>query len=66
MDCKSNESKKPVTVDQPITDCTHLIDLPPVTSVFDQKERGNDVNHPKAGIKTLTAFLYKNGLAKLL
>ncbi|WP_293309556.1 hypothetical protein [Pedobacter sp. UBA5917] len=61
-----NESKNPVTVGQPITDCTHLIDLPPVKSVFDQKVKGSDVNHPKASIRTLTVFFHKNGLANLL
>ncbi len=66
MDYKNNESKNPVTVDHPITDCTHLIDLPPVKSVFDQKVKGNNVNHPKAGIKNLTVFFHKNGLANLL
>ncbi|QXU43223.1 hypothetical protein [Pedobacter sp. D749] len=61
-----NESKNPVTVEQAITDSSHLIDLPPVKSIFDQKVKGNNVNHPKAGIRTLTAFFNKNGLANLL
>ncbi|WP_025146673.1 hypothetical protein [Pedobacter jeongneungensis] len=66
MDYKINKNEKPAAVDQPITDCTHLIDLPPVKSVFDQKVKGNSINHPKAGIRTLTAFFHKNGLANLL
>ncbi|MBO9674658.1 MAG: hypothetical protein J7577_14520 [Sphingobacteriaceae bacterium] len=61
-----NESKDPLTVDLPITDCKHLIDLPPVKSIFDQKINGNSVNHPKAGIRTLTVFFHKNGLSNLL
>ena len=65
MDFK-NESRNPVIVDQSITDSSHLIDLPAVKSIFDQKVKGNSVNHPKAGIRTLTAFFHKNGLANLL
>ncbi|RBQ11363.1 hypothetical protein [Pedobacter miscanthi] len=65
MEYKS-ESKNQATVNQPITDCTHLIDLPPVKSIFDQKVKGTEVSHPKAGIKPLTVFFHKNGLAKLL
>lgn len=53
-------------VDQPITDSSHLIDLPPVKNIFDQKVKGNNVNHPKAGIRTLTVFFHKNGLSNLL
>lgn len=49
-----------------IIDCAHLIDLPPVKNTFDQKEKGNDIIKPKAGIKILTAFYHKNGLSKLL
>jgi len=65
MDFK-NESKTVVTVDQTITDHSHLIDLPPVNSVLDQKVKGNDLSHPKAGFRTLTAFFNKNGLSNLL
>ncbi|MBB6238066.1 hypothetical protein HDC90_002694 [Pedobacter sp. AK013] len=65
MDYK-NESKNTIMVDQPITDSSHLIDLPPVKNIFDQKVKGNNVNHPKAGIRTLTVFFHKNGLSNLL
>ncbi|WP_406826550.1 hypothetical protein [Pedobacter sp. KACC 23697] len=65
MDFK-NEIKNAVTVDQPITQYSHLSDLPPVKSVLDQKVKGNNLSHPKAGIRTLTAFFHKNGLSKLL
>jgi len=61
-----NESKNTLTVEQTITDSSHLIDLPPVKNIFDQKLKGNNVNHPKAGIRTLTAFFNKNGLSNLL
>ncbi|MGN7989645.1 hypothetical protein ACTJKC_20030 [Pedobacter sp. 22226] len=66
MDYKINKNEKSEAVNEIITDCTHLIDLPPVENVFDQKVKGNSVNHPKAGIKTLTVFFHKNGLANLL
>ncbi|QNR86162.1 hypothetical protein H9N25_07055 [Pedobacter riviphilus] len=65
MDDK-NECKNAIAVDQPITDSAHLIDLLPVKSVFDQKVKGNNLNHPKAGISTLTVFFHKNGLSNLL
>lgn len=65
MDFK-NEIKNAVTVDQPIIQYSHLSDLPPVKSVLDQKVKGNNLSHPKAGIRTLTAFFHKNGLSKLL
>lgn len=65
MDFK-NESKNALTVDQPITDYSHLIDLEPVKSVLDQKVKGNDLSHPKAGFRILTAFSNKNGLSNLL
>ncbi|SDG65530.1 hypothetical protein SAMN05421827_10947 [Pedobacter terrae] len=61
-----NESKHAVTVNQPITDYSHLIDLAPVKSVLDQKVKGNDLSHPKAGFRTLTTFFNKNGLSNLL
>ncbi|MEH3114842.1 hypothetical protein [Pedobacter terrae] len=65
MECKS-ESENAVMVVQTITDYTHLIDLPPVKSVLDQKVKANNLSHPKAGIRTLSAFFHKNGLAGLL
>ncbi|MGQ7855596.1 hypothetical protein ACUN24_15295 [Pedobacter sp. WC2501] len=61
-----NERKNPVAVGQAITDSSHLIDLQPVKSIFDKKLKGNNINHPKAGIRTLTAFFHKNGLSNLL
>ncbi len=65
MDFK-NESKNAVTVDQPITDYMHLIDLPSIKSVLDQKVKGNNLSHPKAGFRTLTACSNKNGLSNLI
>jgi len=61
-----NQSKNQITVNQAITHSSALVDLPPVKSIFDQKAKGNDVNHPKAGIRTLTALFHKNGLSNLL
>ncbi|RLJ80664.1 hypothetical protein [Pedobacter alluvionis] len=61
-----NQGKNPVTVGQSNTESSHLIDLQPVKSIFDQKAKGNNINHPKAGIRTLTAFFNKNGLSNLL
>ncbi|GGH07247.1 MULTISPECIES: hypothetical protein [Pedobacter] len=61
-----NESKDQVAVNLPITDSRHLIDLPPVQNIFDQKVKGDSIIHPKAGIRTLTVFFNKNGLANLL
>jgi hypothetical protein len=67
MSFKINENKKQIKfVSQTITDCTHLIDLPAAQNIFDQKQKGNDVSHPKAEIKILTVFYYKNGLSNLL
>jgi hypothetical protein len=66
MSLKINEDKKQVEFNKPITDCAHLIDLPVVKNVFDHKVKGNDINHPKAGIKILSVFYYKNGLSNLL
>ncbi|WP_412468509.1 hypothetical protein [Pedobacter sp. KLB.chiD] len=65
MDYK-NENKNAVMVDQPITDYTHLIDLPPVKGVLDQKVKGSHLNHPKAEFRNLTVFFHKNGLSNLL
>lgn len=65
MDFK-NESKNALTVDQPITNHTHLVDLQPVKSVLDQKVKGNNLSHPKAGFRILTTFFNKNGLSSLL
>jgi hypothetical protein len=66
MSLKINEGKKQVDFNKPITDCAHLIDLPPVKNVFDHKVKGNDINHAKAGIKILTVFYYRNGLSNML
>lgn len=67
MSFKVNENQNQGMVEcKPITDCAHLIDLPPVAHVFDHKVVGQDLEHPKAGIKVLTAFYHKNGLANLL
>ena len=67
MDYKIKENRNQVkTDDSAITDCSHLIDLAPVKSVFDDKVKGDNINHPKACIKILTAFSNKNGLANLL
>lgn len=65
MDDKK-ESKNMAVIDQAITDYSHLIDLPPVKSFLDQKVKGNNLSHPKACIRTLSAFFHKNGLAHLL
>ncbi|WP_316827061.1 hypothetical protein [Pedobacter miscanthi] len=66
MDYNINENKKQTVIEHPIADCTHLIDLPAVTTVFNHKVKENSINHPKACIKILTAFFNKNGLANLL
>jgi hypothetical protein len=68
MNYKINENRNLVKPDDStITDCTqHLIDLAPLKSVFDDKVKSDNINHPKACIKTLTAFSNKNGLANLL
>lgn len=66
MSLEISEDKKQVEFNKPITDCAHLIDLPSVKNVFDHKMKGNDISHPKAGIKTLTVFYYRNGLSNML
>lgn len=67
MDYKINENRNLIKTEKfPITDCSHLIDLAPVKSVFDDKVKGDNINHPKACIKILTAFSNKNGLSSLL
>jgi hypothetical protein len=67
MSLKINEGKNQIKlVSQTITDCTHLIDLPAFKNIFNQKQKGNDVSHPKAEIKILTVFNHKNGLSNLL
>jgi len=67
MSLKINESQNSVNLNsQTITDCTHLIDLPPISNTFNRKEKGADVSNPKAAIRVLTAFTHKNGLSNLL
>jgi hypothetical protein len=67
MNFEINEGKNQLKVfSQTITDCTHLIDLPVAQNTFDQKQKGNDVSHPKAEIKILSVFYHKNGLSNLL
>lgn len=56
-----NEMVKPA-----ITNANHLIDLPVQEKFFNQKMKGDAVNHPKASIKILTIPYPKNGLASLL
>lgn len=53
-------------INNPITDCAHLIDLPPADDTFNQKMQGNPIQNPKACISVLTKFYPKNGLANLL
>jgi len=67
MSFKINENRNQVSFDsKPITDSSHLIDQPAVKNIFDQKQKGNDVSRPKAGIKILSVFYHKNGLSNLL
>jgi hypothetical protein len=61
-----NENRNSITDDQPATHHPHLIDIPPVKSALNQKTKGNNLSHPKAGIRTLTAFFHKNGMSNLL
>lgn len=53
-------------IDNPITDCSHLIDSPAEKTLFANKIKGTEPSNPKATIKILTAFYPKNGLANLL
>ncbi|RZK21307.1 MAG: hypothetical protein EOO86_01550 [Pedobacter sp.] len=53
-------------IDNPITDCSHLIDSPSGKSVFSNKLKGAEPSNPKATIKILTVYYPKNGLANLL
>lgn len=66
MDNKFEARKHQVEPEALITDCAHLIDLPPQASVFSKKITDNAVRNPKATIKILTVFNPKNGLSNLL
>ncbi len=55
-----------ISLEKPITDCAHLIDLPASKATFNQKVKGNTITNPKACIRVLTVLYPKNGLMNLL